>query len=147
MIGYWQIGEPADYIERENNRLVAVTAIRYTENNTFAEEVIDLTGTCKDGYATFLLPKGQWRIHVIYKTRTDGGNEYYINMIDQASAHTQIEGVYEAHYEHYKEEFGRTIAGFFSDEPELGNTKALDFDAKVGKKDCLFRGAMSWRKC
>lgn len=134
VIGYWQIGEPADYIERENNRLVAVTAIRYTENNTFAEEVIDLTGTCKDGYATFLLPKGQWRIHVIYKTRTDGGNEYYINMIDQASAHTQIEGVYEAHYEHYKEEFGRTIAGFFSDEPELGNTKALDFDAKVGKK-------------
>ena len=32
-----------------------------------------------------------------------------------------IEAVYEPHWEHYKDEFGKTIVGFFSDEPSLGN--------------------------
>lgn len=134
VIGYWQIGEPADYEERAKNQMLAVIACRFTDNGTFTEETINLTDTCKDGTASFTLPQGQWRLHVIYKTRTDGGNENYINMLDKVSAHTQIEGVYESHYEHYKEEFGKTIAGFFSDEPELGNTKDVAYDAKVGKK-------------
>lgn len=134
VIGYWQIGEPADYEERAKNQMLAVIACRFTDNGTFTEETINLTDTCKDGTASFTLPQGQWRLHVIYKTRTDGGNENYINMLDKVSAHTQIEGVYESHYEHYKDEFGKTIAGFFSDEPELGNTKDVAYDAKVGKK-------------
>ncbi len=134
VIGYWQLGEPADYEERAKNELLAVVACQFTDSDTFTEETINLTGTCKDGTASFTLPEGQWRVHVIYKTRTDGGNEDYINMLDKVSAHTQIEGVYEAHYEHYKDEFGKTIAGFFSDEPELGNTKDVAYDAKVGKK-------------
>ena len=32
-----------------------------------------------------------------------------------------LDTVYEPHYAHYAAEFGQTIAGFFSDEPELGN--------------------------
>ncbi len=32
-------------------------------------------------------------------------------------------------------EFGRTFAGFFSDEPELGNTPGYDFQEKLGKAD------------
>lgn len=134
VIGYWQIGQPANYEERENNQLLAIIAVKFASENTFSEETIDLTDKYKDGSVEFTLPEGQWRIHILYKTRTDGGNEDYINMIDRVSAGTQIEGVYEAHYQHYKEEFGKTIAGFFSDEPELGNTKEVSYDAKVGKK-------------
>lgn len=133
VIGYWQIGQPANEEERKNNRLVALAATRFSGKNLFAEDVIDLTDTIKDGKAEFQLPGGQWRLHAIYRTRTDGGNEDYINMLDKVSAHTQIEGVYESHYQHYGEEFGKTIAGFFSDEPELGNTKEITFEAKVGR--------------
>ena len=100
----------------------------------FTEEVIDLTDTFDGTFATFELPEGQWRVYVIYKTRTDGGNESYINMIDKESAHTQIEGVYEAHYAHYADEFGKTIAGFFSDEPQFGNTSEMGFDMNVGRR-------------
>lgn len=134
VIGFWQIGEPADYEERAKNEVLSVVALRFTEQQYFEEEVIDLTDSYENGMVTFTLPEGQWRIHVIYKTRTDGGNETYINMLDRTSAHTQIEGVYESHYEHYKEEFGKTIAGFFSDEPQFGNTKEQCFDTKLGKK-------------
>ena len=134
VIGFWQIGAPANYSERANNRLYAVVATKFASENTFEPETIDLTDACKDGTVTFTLPEGQWRIHVLYLTRTDGGHEGYINMLDAVSAHTQIEGVYESHYEHYKDEFGKTIAGFFSDEPAIGNTGEVCYDAKLGKK-------------
>lgn len=132
-IGFWEIGNPVDYAERANNRLMAVVALRFGEGNCFAEDTIDLTDCCREGMAPFTLPEGQWRVHVLYFTRTDGGNDTYINMIDAVSAHTQIEGVYEAHYEHYPEEFGKTIAGFFSDEPQFGNISDQCFDTKLGK--------------
>lgn len=133
-IGFWEIGQPVNYEERANNSLLAVVAVRFSEGSCFREEVIDLTDTYDGENAVFTLPEGQWRIHVIYKTRTDGGNETYINMIDKVSAHTQIEGVYEAHYERYADEFGKTIAGFFSDEPQFGNISEQCFDTKLGKK-------------
>ena len=134
-IGYWDIGKPADYAERANNRLYAILALRFTEGNVFSEDVLDLTDTY-DGerFADFELPEGQWRIHVLYTTRTDGGADNYINMIDAESAHTQIEGVYEAHFEKYGDLFGSVIAGFFSDEPQFGNINAVNFwDTQIGR--------------
>ena len=132
-IGYWEIGNPVDMEERANNKILAVVAIRCANGHLFHEETIDLTDKVEGNYVNFELPKGQWRVHVIYKTKTDGGNDTYINMIDRESASTQIEAVYEPHYKQYKEEFGKTIAGFFSDEPQFGNIKEVCFDAKLGK--------------
>ena len=133
-IGFWEIGNPVDYEEQAKNSLVAAVALPFEEGNLFHEDPVDLTDLCREGSLSFTLPQGQWRIHVIYKTRTDGGDPDYINMIDRVSAHTQIEGVYEAHYEKYGDEFGKTIAGFFSDEPQFGNTREQCFDTKLGKK-------------
>ena len=42
-------------------------------------------------------------------------------MMSAASCRKLIDAVYEPHWAHYKKEFGKTIAGFFSDEPEIGN--------------------------
>ncbi len=121
-IGFWQIGDPVDYAER------------YAEGNVFQEEVIDLTEKYDGCYVKFTLPKGNWRVFVIYKTRTDGGNDTYINMIDKESAATQIEGVYESHFAKYGSEFGKTIAGFFSDEPQFGNVVVYNnYDVQVGR--------------
>ena len=133
-IGYWEIGKPVNDEERKNNRMLSIVAVRFAEGDVFTEEAVDLTDTFDGTFATFELPEGQWRVYVIYKTRTDGGNESYINMIDKESAHTQIEGVYQAHYDHYAEEFGKTIAGFFSDEPQFGNTSEMGFDMQVGRR-------------
>ncbi len=132
-IGFWEIGKPVDYEERARNKLLALVAFRFEEGEVFSGEMIDLTDCCKDGIATFTLPEGQWRIHAIYLTRTDGGDPTYINMIDRDSAHTQIEGVYEAHYERYADKFGKIIIGFFSDEPQFGNISEQCFDTKLGK--------------
>ena len=133
-IGYWQIGDPVDYAERANNKLYAILAARYTEGNVFSEDVIDLTDTYDGTFSKFTLPEGQWRVFVLYNTRTDGGDDTYINMIDAESAATQIEGVYESHYARYADEFGKTIAGFFSDEPQFGNITVFNnYDTQVGR--------------
>lgn len=132
-IGFWEIGNPVDLEERAKNKLLAVVAIRCAQGRLFHEDTVNLTDKVEGDYVNFELPKGQWRVHVIYKTRTDGGDSAYINMIDRESASTQIEAVYEPHYKQYREEFGKTIAGFFSDEPQFGNIKEVCFDAKLGK--------------
>lgn len=135
-IGYWEIEGFFSKMEaRAGNRLLAVIAVKRAEGRKLCEEMIDLTDKVnEEGFATFTLPDGMWTVYVIFKTQTDGGNESYINMIDKTSAATQIEGVYEAHWNRYKEEFGKTIAGFFSDEPQFGNIGEVCFDAKLGKK-------------
>lgn len=133
-IGFWQIGQLVDEEERKNNRLLAVLAVRFAEGRYFHEEALDLTDQYKGGdNLTFTLPEGQWRIHVLYTTRTDGGNPSYINMIDAVSAHTQIEGVYEEHYKRYGDLFGPVIAGFFSDEPQFGNTNSQNSETRLGQ--------------
>lgn len=135
-IGFWQLGQPVNEEERRNNSLLALIALQFAEGDEMHEEAVDLTD-CYDpesGFATFTLPEGNWRVHAIYRTRTDGGNESYINMIDEESARTQIEGVYEAHYARYADEFGKHIAGFFSDEPQLGNNTSVDNNNRLGKK-------------
>lgn len=133
-IGYWEIGKKADEEERCKNELLAVIAVKCAEGMEIHEESINLTKHFDGENVTFQIPDGAWRIYVIYKTRTDGGDDSYINLIDKQSAYTQIEAVYEPHYEHLKDEFGKTIAGFFSDEPQFGNTSEMCYDAKVGKK-------------
>lgn len=50
-------------------------------------------------------------------------NEDYINMVDRASVAQLIDAVYEPHFEHLGDEFGKTILGFFSDEPGFANEK------------------------
>ena len=54
-----------------------------------------------------------------------------MNMLDEEACHTLIEAVYEPHYAHYQEDFGDTIAGFFSDEPEIGNGHLYQMDQKI----------------
>lgn len=83
-------------------------------------EAIDLTANVKNGYLYWDVPEGLWRIFFYYKTR-QGIMKDYIDMTRAESVHALIEAVYETHYERYKEYFGNTFAGFFSDEPCFGN--------------------------
>ncbi|MBQ1483281.1 MAG: hypothetical protein IIZ28_06890 [Erysipelotrichaceae bacterium] len=66
-------------------------------------------------------PEGTYTVYVVGLSRNFGIHREYINMMSKDSCRILIDTVYETHYEHYKDEFGKTILGFFSDEPELGN--------------------------
>ncbi|MBQ3706951.1 MAG: glycosyl transferase family 2 [Clostridia bacterium] len=104
-----------------------------------APEWIRLTDGVKDGFLRFSIPAGCWRVFFLYKTRKGTSHPDYIDMLSEESVRVLIDAVYKSHYEHYAKYFGSTIAGFFSDEPSLGNTwygaHAVDrgmYDHRVG---------------
>jgi len=116
-----------------DDKIIAIMAGKVDKDNRIGE-VIDLTDKVSDWKLFFQVPEGVWRVTAIYKTRNYGGRPNYINLIDMESCRVQIDAVYEPHYSRYKDDFGKTFAGFFSDEPSLGNTLGYDFDGIVGRK-------------
>lgn len=133
---WMDIGKPADLEERANNKAISITAYPLVEDAAIDfSNGIDLLPYYADGKVVCQLPEGNWRIFVVYETRTDGGNPDYINIIDEDSVAVLIEAVYESHYQRYPEEFGKTFAGFFSDEPGFGNTVGFLMDERIGKKE------------
>lgn len=78
------------------------------------------------------IPKNAKKIYVTFLTRNAGIHRSYINMLEAESCRILIDAVYEPHWEHYKGEFGKTIAGFFSDEPEIGNGVYFNTEIMVG---------------
>ena len=71
----------------------------------------------------FDAPAGLTQACVMFTSGKTSYNEDYINMVDRASMAQLIDAVYEPHFEHLGDEFGKTILGFFSDEPGFANEK------------------------
>ena len=94
--------------------------------------------TGDDGRPTALVfdaPAGHTQACVLLTSRKTAYNPDYINMVDKASCDQLIAAVYEPHYQRFGDEFGRTILGFFSDEPGFANEKGITFED--GTSDCL----------
>lgn len=90
-----------------------------------------------DDQIFFDLDEGLHTIVLILKSRQSGFRDDYINMVDRASCDVLIKAVYEPHYDHFKEEFGKTILGFFSDEPGFMNEKGTNADSVIGKENMM----------
>ncbi|MBQ2667888.1 MAG: hypothetical protein IJF56_04595 [Clostridia bacterium] len=82
---------------------------------------IPLDAYIRDGVLNWTPEEGAWKIALCWLSGNAGVHRNYINMTDPRSCRIQIDAVYETHYAHFKDKFGSVIAGFFSDEPELGN--------------------------
>lgn len=109
-----------------DDRILSLTA--YDPNG----EVVDLTG--RDNW---LKPAGEWRVAVLALSRNCSARRSYINLMSRESCRALIDAVYEPHYAHLKEYFGSTLAGFFSDEPELGNFAPYAEDNYLGTEQDL----------
>ena len=102
--------------------VLSATAVRMGKGDR-EQERVDLTPMIQNGRLVWDAPEGNWKIGLCKLSRNCGAHRTYINMMNPDSCRILLDTVYESHFEHYKAEFGNTIAGFFSDEPELGNGK------------------------
>jgi hypothetical protein len=107
----------------DDDQLLGVYAIRMYKPPA---EILDLTRQIHENALHWSIPEGKWKVYILHLSRNFGLHPTYINMMDRESCRILIDAVYEPHYQHYKDDFGKTIAGFFSDEPELGNWKAIE---------------------
>lgn len=131
--GMNKLGEPF------KEKLVAVVAGRRTEQNgkVIYTELDDVTAeVTEDGWLCKDFPDGDYCLF-IYTKRLDAaaGKNDYISMIEKDSVKILLDTVYEPHYAHYKEEFGKTILGFFSDEPGFYNMEDAVYGlGQIGQK-------------
>ncbi len=120
----------------KDGKLISILAFPKPDTDTLdvsEQGVIDLTDRYYDDFVHFDLPEGRYRLFVLFTTRQGGGRQEYMNLIDAASVRVLIDEVYETHYKKFGHEFGKTILGFFTDEPELGNTAGYSFTDMLGK--------------
>lgn len=114
------------WLENEEE-IISVIAYRHCDKGEGLdyESAVDLTDSIRDGMVCWDVPRGEWRICVTILTgmqdQYDKRMEYYIDMLNPDSCRAMLEAIYEPHYEHFKEYFGNTFAGFFSDEPGFLN--------------------------
>jgi hypothetical protein len=113
----------------DDDRLFGISAVRQDGEEA---ERLDLTGLVREGVLEWDVPAGDWNVYILHVTGNAGFHPDYINMMDAASCRVLIDAVYEPHYAHYKNDFGKTIAGFFSDEPEFGNGHLYAQDNPLG---------------
>lgn len=120
--------------EDKDNQLLGAYAYKRTGigENLDGSTVIDLCGKIGEKFLELDLPEGLWRVSFLYKTRSGKHNPNYIDLLSEDSVRVLIDAVYEPHYAHYKEYFGNTIAGFFSDEPQLSNSWFSDHASDPG---------------
>lgn len=117
---------------------IAVVAVkRDAITGELMEESVDLTDQVENGKLFWDVPEGYWRIFSIIESEHGGDQEKkdYINHLVADSVRVLINTVHEAFYDRYREDFGKTLAGFFSDEPGFYNDKdTWDFNSKLGKQ-------------
>lgn len=120
----------------DDDRLLSIFAVKVDEKRCEFQEKesrVDLKPYLENDELTWKVPEGEWKIYVLHLSRNHGYHRSYINMMNRTSCKVLLDAVYEPHFEHYKDDFGTTIEGFFSDEPELGNGHMYDMDDAFGK--------------
>ena len=101
----------------------------------------DLTDRVDGEVLAFEKPAGEAELRVLVLSRNAGFHRNYINMTQADGVRVLIDAVYEPHWQHYAADFGKTIVGFFSDEPELGNGFLYDKGNLLGSRQDLPWGA------
>ncbi|MBQ8579012.1 MAG: hypothetical protein IJ449_13765 [Clostridia bacterium] len=119
------------------DRLLGVVACRRVPGEeTLTGEAVDLTDNLYDDMVYFDLPAGTWRIFYIFQTRSGLSDRMreYADKLTPIGGDAYLEAVYEPHFAHLEQHFGKTLAGFFSDEPCFGNNSRSGFRAEMGRK-------------
>ena len=116
----------------DDNKLMSLQAVERDRG-----EIVNLEAFVSENKLVWNVLPGNWDVRLVFFTRNAGVHRSYMNMMDEESCRILIDEVYEPHYAHYKEEFGKTIAGFFSDEPELGNGLLYKYENILGTEQDL----------
>ncbi len=116
--------------------LAVIAARRDAETGSLSGEFMDITANVVNDRLYWDVPDGYWRVFVLC-TSAEGGSERqkdYLNPLIPESSRILLDSVYEAFYRRYRDDFGQTFAGFFSDEPGFYNDReTFDYQSTLGK--------------
>lgn len=103
-------------------RYVAALAGRLTaDGKVESDSLVDLVSHIADGKLAWQVPVGKWKIMKFGHVQAPALGQNGQLSVDGASKDCVewfLQTVYQPHYDRYKADFGKTIPGFFYDEPE-----------------------------
>ncbi|MDD2598659.1 MAG: glycosyl hydrolase [Kiritimatiellae bacterium] len=123
----------------DDPNLIAVVAGRVVEGGAVdGATLVNLTASIKEGALAWEMPAGQWQVMKFtwQYNGAKGDQRRYIS-VDGASPDAVdwfIENVYQTHYERFKADFGKTIVGFFYDEPETQGDWGSDLPVLIAER-------------
>src|SRR5690625_2865634 len=130
---------------KEGENLVSVLAAKRDKlSSDIIEEIQDIKHLVRDGVLYWDIPEGFWRIFIIVETMHGASKkqEGYLNPLVAESTQILIDTVYQEYLNRYRSEFGKTFAGFFSDEPGFYNDmETFNFESSVGIENKI----LPWR--
>ena len=120
--------------------LIAVLAGRESADGIEGPSLIDLSALLRDGELRWDCPPGKWNVMHFTWASQKSGARYLVDGASRDSAEWYIRTVYQPHYDHFKDDFGKSIAGFFYDEPETHG----DWGSEVPR--VLAERGVDWRR-
>ena len=125
-------------------RYIAAIAGRVTAGNKIeSESLVDLAPHVRDGRLSWQVPGGKWRVmkftHVQAPPLQQNG-QFSVDGASKDCVAWFLRTVYQPHYDHFQADFGRTIRGFFYDEPETAGDWGTELNA------VLAEGNVDWKK-
>lgn len=121
-----------DYGKEEG--LVGVFAFLVNGREFVYETGIDLTENVHNDILYWDVPEGHYRVFAVYKTKKAAAWNF-VDVLNPQSTALMIEQIYEPHFNHFKDYFGNTLVGFFSDEPRFGNGASNEWIVRRHWKD------------
>lgn len=125
-------------------RYIAAVAGRVADGGAIdGSSLIDLADRIQDGRLSWQAPAGKWQVIKFTHKQGPGlgqGNTPSIDGASQDCTDYFIRTVYQPHYERFGDDFGKTIPGFFYDEPETRG----DWGTELNK--VLAEWQVDWKK-
>ena len=98
---------------------VAVLAGRMVGGAIDGESLIDLAPGIRRGRIEWNVPPGTWKVMTFtWRTMPARRRGYLVDGASRDAVDWYIRTVYQPHYDHFSNDFGGTIVGYFYDEPE-----------------------------
>ena len=120
--------------EYAGERYIAALAGRLNaDKEILGESLIDLAPFVKDGKLSWKAPAGDWQIIKFTHNQAPGlgqggGKQLSIDGASRDCTDWFIQKVYQPHYDRFKNDFGKTIVGYFYDEPETRGDWGTELD-------------------
>lgn len=105
-------------------RHVASIAGRLADDGeSILPDLVDLAPFVRDGALAWTVPAGRWRIMTFTHETAPGlgqggGQQLSVDGMSRDCVQWLLDTVYQPHFDRFGEHFGKTVVGFFYDEPE-----------------------------
>ncbi len=108
------------------------------------ESLVDLGPHIRDGKLAWQVPPGKWRVMKFTHVQAPALSQNGQLSVDGASRDCVewfIRTVYQPHYDHFAADFGKTIRGFFYDEPETRGNWGSELNAVLAERNVDWKNA------